>query len=113
MRRFTGDAAKIAQGKHVAVESSFEIHPSTGKLAIIFTMKNLGSQGVIFRIKANQYRNWDDTYPVAAGGEDSDYFNQVAYYDGWYDFTLSVDNDPSWSQRFMGHIEDGNPSITG
>ncbi|MBL1086575.1 phospholipase C, phosphocholine-specific [Streptomyces actinomycinicus] len=113
MRRFTGDASKIAAGKHVTVRSSIETHPSTNQLAIIFHMRNHGDQDVTFRIKANQYRSWDDTYGVAAGEEVSDFFNQVASFNGWYDFTVTVDNDSSWSARFMGHIENGAPSITG
>lgn len=113
LRRFKGDAARIASGRHVSVKPTFEVHPSTGKLALIFTMSNHGTQDVIFRIVSNQYRTWDDTYAVAAGGQGSDFFNAVAYNQGWYDFTITVNNDTSWSQRFAGHIEYGATSTTG
>ncbi|MEW1905157.1 phosphocholine-specific phospholipase C [Streptomyces sp. NPDC086147] len=113
LRRFKGDASGIARGQHVSVKPAFEVHPSTGKLAIVFTLRNHGTQGVTFRIVSNQYRTWDDTYAVAAGGQGSEFFNAVRYQNGWYDFTITVNNDPSWSQRFAGHIEYGTTSTTG
>lgn len=47
------------------------------------------------------------------GGSAEDPFNAVAYQDGWYDFTLTVDSDASWSRRFTGHLETGAPSVSG
>jgi phospholipase C len=32
---------------------------------------------------------------------------------GWYDVTVTVSSDSSWSQRFTGHLENGRPSVTG
>jgi phospholipase C len=32
---------------------------------------------------------------------------------GWYDLTVTTDNDGSWSQLLSGHLETGQPSITG
>jgi hypothetical protein len=32
---------------------------------------------------------------------------------GWYDLTVTASTDASWSQRFVGHLENGQPSITG
>jgi phospholipase C len=32
---------------------------------------------------------------------------------GWYDVAVTVSSDSSWSQRFTGHLENGQPSITG
>ncbi|MCD9145863.1 phosphocholine-specific phospholipase C [Streptomyces albireticuli] len=113
LRRFTGDASKISQGKHVSVKCTFEMHSSTGKLAVFFNMKNHGTQRVVFRIKSNQYRTWDKTYSVAAASQETEFFNAVAYNAGWYDFTIAVDNDSTWTERFAGHIEYGQSSTTG
>jgi phospholipase C len=33
--------------------------------------------------------------------------------DGWYDLTLTVSNDSSWSQRLTGHVETGRASVSG
>ena len=32
---------------------------------------------------------------------------------GWYDLTVTIDSDPAWSWRFTGHLENGQPSVTG
>ncbi|MFD0528401.1 hypothetical protein ACFQ1I_17290 [Kitasatospora arboriphila] len=37
----------------------------------------------------------------------------MAYNNGWYDFTVTVDSDPTWSQRFTGHLETGAASVSG
>ncbi|MGW2857290.1 phospholipase domain-containing protein [Streptomyces sp. NPDC001215] len=37
----------------------------------------------------------------------------MAYNGGWYDFTVTVNADSSFSRRFVGHIETGAASVTG
>lgn len=32
---------------------------------------------------------------------------------GWYDLTVTLDGYPNYLRRFAGHLENGNPSITG
>ncbi len=112
LRRFKGDATK--PGKLAAVTASYAVEPGTGKLALYFAMANTGTSAVTFTITSNNYRTdgpWK--YTVPAGGSTSDFFNAVAYQNGWYDFTVTVDSDATWSQRFSGHLESGNPSISG
>ncbi|MCQ4084999.1 phospholipase C, phosphocholine-specific [Streptomyces sp. RB6PN25] len=112
LRRFVGDAT--ASGKNVEVTSSYATASNTGKEAIWFAMANNGTTTATFTITSTNYRSdgpW--TYQVPAGGTVSDYFNAVAYDNGWYDFTVTVDIDASWSRRFTGHIETGSASVTG
>ncbi|WP_405626684.1 phosphocholine-specific phospholipase C [Streptomyces sp. NBC_01396] len=112
LRRFRGDATKA--GKSAEVSTRYAVEAGTGKLAMYFRMVNSGSVPVQFTITAGHYRGdgpW--TYTVAAGGSAEDPFNAVAYQDGWYDFTLTVDSDASWSRRFTGHLETGAPSVSG
>ncbi|MFI9273704.1 phosphocholine-specific phospholipase C [Kitasatospora sp. NPDC052896] len=112
LRRFTGNTGKA--GKAVAVAASYAAAPDTGQLAIWFELTNNGSSAVTFTIAADNYRTdgpW--TYQVPAGGSVSDYFNACAYSDGWYDLSVTVDVDASWSQRFTGHLETGAASVTG
>ncbi|MBS2535522.1 phospholipase C, phosphocholine-specific [Catenulispora sp. NF23] len=111
MRRFIGDAT--AAGKTAEATTYYAVASNTGKQAIWFTMTNTGTAAVTFTITANHYRTdgpW--TYDVAAGATVTDYFNAVAYANGWYDFTVTVSSDASWSRRAMGHIEVGAASIT-
>ncbi|MFD5431437.1 phosphocholine-specific phospholipase C [Kitasatospora sp. NPDC127067] len=112
LRRFTGDLTKA--GRNAAVTASYAVEPGTGKLALRFELANSGSTAVTFTIASNNYRTdgpW--TYQVPAGGSVGDFFNAVAYNNGWYDFTVTVDADSSWSQRFTGHLETGAASVTG
>jgi hypothetical protein len=32
---------------------------------------------------------------------------------GWYDLSVAISGDDSWSRRYSGHLEDGKASITG
>ncbi|MEU3844693.1 phosphocholine-specific phospholipase C [Streptomyces sp. NPDC028635] len=112
LRRVTGDATKA--GKAAEVHSRYAVEPGTGKLAVYLKMTNTGTAAAKFTVTANHYRGdgpW--TYTVAAGSSTEDFFNAVAYSDGWYDLTVTVDLDPSWSRRFTGHLETGAPSVSG
>ncbi|MFI9322456.1 phosphocholine-specific phospholipase C [Kitasatospora aureofaciens] len=112
LRRFTGDLTQ--PGRNAAVTASYAVEPGSGKLAVYFRMANSGSTPMTFTITSGNYRTdgpW--TYQVPAGGSTSDFFNAVAYNNGWYDFTVTVDADSSWTQRFTGHLETGAPSVSG
>ena len=113
LRRFAGNAATA--GQNTEVTSHYAPAPDTGQAAIWFTMTNASAtQAATFTISSANYRSdgpW--TYSVPPGGSVSDYFNQVAYCGGWYDFTVTVSVDPAWSRRFTGHIETGAASVTG
>ncbi|WP_377273046.1 phosphocholine-specific phospholipase C [Peterkaempfera sp. SMS 1(5)a] len=111
LRRFIGNATTA--GKDVSVGSSYAAAPDTGKQAVWFRMSNSSTAPVTFTITANQYRTGTWTYTVPAGGSTQDYFNAVALTNGWYDFTVTVNTDAGWSQRFTGHIETGAGSISG
>ncbi len=112
LRHFAGDAT--AAGAAVEATTSYAVEPGSGKLAIYFAMTNKATGPATFTITSTNYRSdgpW--TYQVPAGGTVSDYFNAVAYTGGWYDFTVTVDLDASWSRRFTGHLETPAASVTG
>jgi phospholipase C len=112
LRHFAGDTT--APGSSAEAVPSFAPAPDTGKQAVWFALANTSTTQVTFTITATGYRTdgpW--TYQVPAGGSVSDYFNAVAYSNGWYDFTVTVSSDPSWSRRFTGHIETGAASVSG
>ncbi|MEU6058141.1 phosphocholine-specific phospholipase C [Streptomyces sp. NPDC047097] len=111
LRRFTGDTS-TATGRYARAKSYFA--DQEGATALWFQLFNdHPTQGVTFTITSNNYRAGSWTYQVGSGKSTSDYFRQLAYASGWYDFTLTVSNDPAWSQRFIGHIENGRISRTG
>ncbi|GHG25916.1 phosphocholine-specific phospholipase C [Streptomyces filamentosus] len=112
LRRFTGDASKA--GRAIEVAARYATEPGTGKTAIWFKLTNASAGPVTFTIRSDAYRTdgpW--TYTVPANSSREDFFNAVAYADGWYDFTILADVDGTWSRRYTGHIETGAPSVTG
>jgi phospholipase C len=112
-RHFVGNATTA--GQYTEVTCYYAPAPNTGLEAIWFTMTNTSATtAATFTITSTNYRTdgpW--TYQVPAGGSVSDYFNAVAYDNGWYDFTVTVSTDSAWSRRFTGHIETGGASVTG
>lgn len=76
-------------------------------------MVNTGSSSVTYTITSNNYRGGVWTYQVAPGATVADYFNAVTVAQGWYDFTVTVSGDSSWSRRAVGHLETGAASISG
>jgi phospholipase C len=111
LRRVTGDAT--AAGKTAEAVTSYAPAPDTGRQALWFTLTNGGTAPVTFTIVSNNYRSGSWTYQVPAGGKVSDYFNAVSIAQGWYDFTVTLSGDSSWSRRAVGHIETGAPSVSG
>lgn len=112
LRRFKGDATKA--GKSAEVTSRYATEPGTGKTALYLRMTNSSAASVKFTVTSTHYRGdgpW--TYTVAAGASAEDFFNAVAYQNGWYDFTVTLDSDTTWSRRFTGHIETGAASVSG
>ncbi|MEV6007118.1 phosphocholine-specific phospholipase C [Streptomyces sp. NPDC051976] len=114
LRRFTGDATK--PGMDLLVTTSYVTAPETGKLAIQFTLANNSPAETTFTITNNNtaYRSdgpWH--YTVAAAETATDHFNAVHYSNGWYDLTVTADSDTTWSQRFTGHLETGQNSVSG
>jgi phospholipase C len=112
LRRFTGNAT--TSGKTAEATTSYAVAPNTGAQALWIAMTNTGTSAVTFTVTSNHYRTdgpW--TYQVAAGATVSDYFNAVTIANGWYDFTVTVSGDSSWSRRVTGHIETGAASVSG
>jgi phospholipase C len=112
LRRVRGNAN--SGSKNIEARSRVAITSSTGNLALWLDFVNGSGSPATFTVTSTNYRGdgpW--TYTIAAGQTVSDYFNAVAYNNGWYDFTVTVSTDSTWSRRFAGHIETGSPSITG
>jgi phospholipase C len=88
--------------------------PDSDEFAVWFELQNRAEHDVTFTISATHYRSdgpW--TYQLRAGETRTDFFYAVADTQGWYDFTVIVDSDSTWSRRFVGHIETGTASVSG
>lgn len=82
--------------------------------ALILTLGDDGASDVTYTITHNQYCDeGPKSRKVRAGKHEKVVIDALGRGFGWYDVTLTIDTDPSWSQRYTGHIENGRPSITG
>ncbi len=112
LRRFTGNVTTA--GANVAVTADYFTDGWGPRPALTLALANNGHADVTFTVTANQYAAGPArTYRVHAGRHASHAIDPIVTAHGWYDVTVTVDTDASWSQRFTGHLENGQPSITG
>ncbi|MEU8060626.1 phosphocholine-specific phospholipase C [Microbispora bryophytorum] len=112
LRRFVGDVTTA--GKDLVVEADYYDGKSTKNPKLKLWLRNNGDTRVTFTITHNNYSSGKpQTVKVNAHGKEAWTVNPVKESDGWYDVTVTADNDGGWSQRFVGHIETGEASVTG
>jgi phospholipase C len=112
LRRFTGNV-KTA-GATAAVEANYFAAGFAPLPLLTLTLTNGGESAVTFTVRADNYSHAPaQTYHVPAGKFLIHEIDPVRTASGWYDVTVTVSSDSTWSQRFTGHLENGQPSITG
>ncbi|MEI9940328.1 MAG: phospholipase domain-containing protein [Pseudomonadota bacterium] len=75
---------------------------------------NDGKRNVTFTITFNNYSSRShQTVKVNGHDRETWVLDACGDTDGWYDLTITVSNDSSWSQRLTGHLETGRASISG
>jgi phospholipase C len=110
MRRFTGDLTSA--GAKVTVDAEYYHQGFQPKF--VFNLVNGSSAAVNFTVTTNSYGNAKPVhYHVPAGKTTQHNIHPITTASGWYDLTVTIDTDTSWSQRFSGHVETGENSITG
>ena len=112
LRRFTGDTAAAGARLSARVEY-IEMGFADGP-RLRLTLTNLGQAEVTFTVTANAYSQAEPrTYTVHRPRYAVYNADPLHGSGGWYDLTVTASTDASWSQRFVGHLENGQPSITG
>jgi phospholipase C len=112
LRRFAGNANTA--GANAQVEASYFAAGFAPTPLLTLTLTNDGKSAVTFTVTSNNYSHAPaQTYHVPAGKFLSHQIDPIRTASGWYDVTVTVSSDSSWSQRFTGHLENGQPSITG
>ena len=110
LRHFTGDSAAPRATAEVAARYYVGGSPSP---RLVLDLVNGGRDAVTFTVAPNHYATGRArTFRVPAHGSVTQSFQSFVS-DGWYDVTVTVSGDRSWSRRYTGHLEDGNPSVTG
>jgi phospholipase C len=112
LRRFTGDVTTA--GKDLAVEATYYDGRSAAEPKLKLWLQNHGDAPVAFTVTHNNYiPGAPQTVKVAAHSKKAWTVSPLDISRGWYDVTVTADGDAAWSQRFVGHLETGKPSITG
>jgi len=111
LRHFTGDVA--ASGVTAQAEASYQGGlGSRPRLAL--RLANHGATAVRFTVTPNNYSgDRARTFRVPARGSATHVVDPLASASGWYDLSVTISGDNSWSRRYTGHLEDGANSITG
>ncbi|MYS21103.1 phospholipase C [Streptomyces sp. DvalAA-14] len=114
LRHFTGDVDAAGKSAQAQAQYAADGHGSHAGLALELTLTNTGQHAVTFTVTSNHYiKDRPVTYHVAAHGHATHTVDARAKSGGWYDLSVTVSGDSSWSRRYVGHIEDGSDSITG
>ncbi len=112
LRRFTGDTTKAGAAARVA--ASFYTGGFARQPKLNLELSNGGNSNVTFTVTHNHYSKAKPaTYKVRPGDSATFTFEAIARTGGWYDVTVTISGDSTWSQRFTGHIENGSNSVTG
>ncbi|GII30173.1 phosphocholine-specific phospholipase C [Planotetraspora mira] len=112
LRRFVGDVTTA--GKDLVVEADYYDGKATTKPELTLKLRNRGKSHVTFTITHNHYISGKPhTVKVSAHDEAEWTVNPLKESSGWYDVTVTANCDAAWSQRFVGHLETGEASITG
>jgi phospholipase C len=112
LRRFIGDLATA--GKDLVVEATYYDGKSTAEPKLKLWLYNHGGSPVTFTITHNNYiSGTPQTVKVTAQSKEAWAVSPLKVSGGWYDVTVTADCDAAWSQQFIGHLETGEPSISG
>jgi phospholipase C len=112
LRHFSGDVS--ATGKTVEVEAGYYQGGFGPKPHLALELINSGTGPVTFTVVSNNYsKDRAKTYRVPAHGRAMHVVDPLASSNGWYDLSVTISGDNTWSRRYIGHLEDGTGSITG
>ena len=112
LRHFTGDID--AAGRTAQVEARYVGDGRGSKPKLVLTLTNDGDHAVTFTVVSNQYLDERPaSYRVAAHGRTTHTLDPLHRSEGWYDLSVTLSTDTTWSRHYVGHLEDGSDSITG
>ncbi|HET6501134.1 MAG TPA: phospholipase C, phosphocholine-specific [Amycolatopsis sp.] len=112
LRHFTGDVA--APGRTAQVDATYYQGGFAPEPHLELELINGGARPVTFTVVSNNYaKDRAKTYRVPAQGRATHQVDPVGSAGGWYDLSVTINGDASWSRRYVGHLEDGKDSVTG
>ena len=120
LRRYTGDTEGAGAEARVKVSYYDEDRRGHGcndrnaRPKLKLSLFNDARKSVTFSITFNNYSSRSQqSVRVEARGVQTWELDACGNADGWYDLTVRLNHDSSWSQRLTGHLETGRASISG
>lgn len=107
-RAFKGHLAKIAQ-REALPEIRVCMEECDPKMFL--KVRHDGKQAVKLIVKANAYLP-NKTWVIETATTEKELSWDMSEFGGWYDFTVTIENEPSYSRRFAGRIETNEDSIS-
>jgi phospholipase C len=95
----------------VGVEAALSVVGPANHPEVELTVTNAGSSAVT--VLVTELDGDISAFTVAAGGQQTVPYDPLSDNQGWYDFTVEVDNHPNFVRQYTGHLENGQPSVTG
>jgi phospholipase C len=112
LRHFTGDVS--APGVTAQVTAAYYQGGFGPAPILALRLANGGRQTVTFTVTSNHYSHGPArTDHVPPHGNATHVAAPILSSGGWYDLSVTISGDSSWSRRYVGHLENGQPSITG
>ncbi|HUZ25347.1 MAG TPA: phospholipase C, phosphocholine-specific [Streptosporangiaceae bacterium] len=112
LRRCTGDVS--APGVTAQVTATYHQGGFSTKPVLALKLTNSGEEAVTFTVTPNDYSKEPAQARHVHAHTSATYLaDPLASSNGWYDLSVTISGDDSWSRRYIGHLEDGKASITG
>ena len=107
LRRFAGNGHSNCN----QLEVTSTIDPPPGSIAVV--MKNATAGAATFTITNSYVTNGAASFIVPADSTAMNAYPVLADNHGWYDLTVTTDDDPAFLRRLAGHIENGSVTLLG
>lgn len=107
-RSFRGDLSSKNQ-----VEALPEIRVCMDECAKLYLkVRHDADKPITLRVKANAYLGTEKVWEIKTTKQEQELYWDMQEFGGWYDFTVSLANDPSYQRRFAGRMESNKDSIS-
>ncbi|MBV7482806.1 phosphocholine-specific phospholipase C [Bordetella sp. BOR01] len=110
-RHFKGSVASV--GVPGASDPEIRVCYEVTQGDVYVSFLNRGQAACTFHVRPNAYysANQQWSFEVAAAGAVEQHW-ALADSGGWYDFTVTLADDPAYLRRYAGRVETGKPSIS-
>ena len=107
-RSFSGDLSKKLQIETLA---EIRVCVEACEPQLYLKVRNDAEKSAQLIIKANAYLP-HESWQMDSSREEKQLSWEMSDFGGWYDFTVSIQGDPSYSRRFAGRVETQEDSIS-